>query len=257
MPTKISSEERVGTTNKNNFGTVMEVVEYNTFSDIWVKFINRDIYVHTSWQAFLKGNVRNPYDKSVYGIGYIGEGNYKTKINNKATHQYRKWKHMLDRCYNEKIKERLPTYKDCSVAEEWLNFQNFAAWYDENYYEVEGEKMELDKDILFKGNKLYSPDTCLFVPERVNMLFTKCNQSRGKLPIGVDWRKTNKKYRSRYSNKEGKEVHIGYFDTPEEAFVAYKSKKEKVIKEVAAKYRYIIPSKLYTALMEYEVDIND
>ena len=64
---------------------------------------------------------------------------------------------------------------DCSVYEGWHNFQNFAKWYEDNYYEIEEEQMHLDKDILVKGNKVYSPDTCVFVPETINGLFVKSN----------------------------------------------------------------------------------
>lgn len=166
----------------------------------------------------MKGNVRNVYDKTVFGVGYLGEGKYKTMINKQSTPQYIAWRDMLGRCYDLKLHEKNSTYIGYTVSEEWHNFQNFAKWYDENYYNVEGFIINLDKDILIKGNKIYSPDTCIFVPEKINILFTKRNKCRGKYPIGVDFRKSHNKYRSRYSDGIGKEVHIGYFNTPEESF---------------------------------------
>lgn len=76
---------------------------------------------------------------------------------------------MLRRCYDKQFQERQPTYKGCIVCEEWYNFQNFAKWFDENYYEIEGEKIALDKDLLKLNNKIYSPSTCCFLPQRINV----------------------------------------------------------------------------------------
>jgi hypothetical protein len=135
----------------------------------------------------------NSDKKRLHGVGYLGKGEYKSFENGKNTRQYMIWYSMINRCYNEKYHKKLPTYKDCTVSEEWHNFQNFASWYDQNYYEVNGEKMALDKDILIKGNKVYSSETCIFVPQFINSLFTKCNAIRGEFPIGVSWHKHNKK----------------------------------------------------------------
>jgi hypothetical protein len=194
--------------------------------------------------------------RRLLGIGYLGEGLHKTKEMGKQTLKYTTWNHMITRCYDKKYHEIKPTYKDCTVAEEWHNFQNFATWWDENYYEIDGEKMHLDKDILMKGNKVYSPDTCILVPQTVNSLFLKRNSKRGDLPIGVSWHKRDKRYTSTYRDGKGS-VHIGNFSSSEEAFNAYKFCKEKYIKEVAEKYKVEIPEKLYNALYLYEVEIDD
>lgn len=159
---------------------------------------------------------------------------------------------MLERCYSKEFHKTHPTYKDCEVCEEWLNFQNFATWYIDNYYVVENQTMCLDKDILYKGNKIYSPDTCIFVPQEINTLFVKRNKSRGKYPIGVYYSKEKNKYRSMLGK-----THLGYFDTPEGAFNVYKKAKERHIKEIADKYKCDIPKKLYEAMYEYKVDIID
>lgn len=248
-------KERVGTKGFNTLGSLMEVTEYNRYADIWVKFLDFGNLVHTDWNSFCKGNVRNPYDKSVYGIGYLGEGNYKTRTNKKETKMYKTWSGMFERCYSEKYQESHQYYVGCTVAKEWHCFQNFAKWYDDNYYEVEEERMELDKDILVKRNRVYSPDACVFVPKDINTLFTKSDAARGDLPLGVDWNKSS--YRSRCLNGKGKSKHLGYFNTAEEAFVAYKKYKEKVIRQIAEEYKDRIPDKLYEALLKYEVEIND
>ena len=90
---------------------------------------------------------------------------------------------MLERCYDTEHSYKFPTYENCIVCDEWLNYQNFARWFDINYYEIEGEVMCLDKDILFKGNKIYSPKTCIFVPRGINNLFTKNDKCRTNFAI--------------------------------------------------------------------------
>ena len=168
---------------------------------------------------------------------------------------------MLIRCYEPYTINKYPTYIEVIVCKEWHNFQNFAKWYEENYYEIGKGKMHLDKDILFKGCKIYSPKTCIFVPERINYLFIKSNAIRGEYPIGVSWYKTSNKFRvqCKILDKENnrKVIHLGYYTTSEEAFLAYKVFKENYIKQVADEYKKLIPQKLYEAMYKYEVEIND
>lgn len=251
-------DKRIGEIVENTFGSLMEIVEYKNCRDMYVKFLNTGEIIHASYLRFKNGEVRSAYDKSEVGVGYMGEGSYKGWINKKPTPQYSTWHSMLNRCYHKKTHERQPYYKDCYVTEEWHNFQNFAKWFDENYYSVEGERIHLDKDILYKGNKLYSPDNCIFVPQRINTLFTKKDVSRGNLPIGVT-KSQNKfrKYLSYSNNGTGKQVRIGSFHTQQEAFMAYKEFKENLIKEVANEYKEKIPRKLFNAMINYEVEITD
>lgn len=208
--------------------------------------------------------MKHPYDKSVYGVGYIGEGRYKARDNLcKQTIQYYYWSHMMTRCYNEKYLKTGPTYEKCEVCKEWHNFQNFAKWFDENYYDIGDGRIQLDKDILIKRNKIYSPETCVFVPNRINTLFVKRQNYRGKYPIGVSYYKRGKiNFLSQcyiFDREQNKSTHknLGYFNTPEEAFYAYKEFKEEYIKQVADEYKDKIPKKLYDAMYRYKVDIND
>ena len=135
-----------------------------------------------------------------------------------------------------------------------------AEWIEENYYEVPGEKMCLDKDILCKGNKVYSRDTCIFVPQRINNLFTKCNKSRGKDPIGVHPNSSGS-YVVLCNDIYGKRIYLGSYSAKEEAFRIYKNYKEKVIKEVIDSYEDKIPephySRLKIAMYKYKVDVDD
>ena len=176
--------------------------------------------------------------KKTYGYGICDISGVE---NGKQMKYYETWKGMLRRCYSNKYHKKEPTYKNCEVCEEWLLFSNFKKWYKDNYYQIDNDTMALDKDILNKGNKIYSPDNCIFVPMRINQLFIKSNGSRGELPIGVT--RSGNKFRSRLHIIEG-EKYLGSFNTPEEAFCAYKTFKEQYIKQVADEYKDKIPKKL-------------
>ncbi len=198
----------------------------------------------------------SPYEPRTFGVGCFGEGEYDALINGKCTKCYNTWRSMLRRCYDSEYQAREPAYIGCEVSEYWLNFQNFARWYYDNIYQIEDEVIGLDKDILIKGNKIYSPETCIFVPQTINNLFTKRDNHRGNYPVGVYYKKKNKKYIAQCNVNE-KQKHLGCYDTQEEAFQVYKNFKEQYIKEVAEQYRNKIPTRLYTAMINYKVDIND
>lgn len=255
--------DRTGETILNNFGSEMIIVEYRGALDIDVYFPQYNwIARSVQYSSFKNGEIKCPYEKRLYGHGFLGEGKYKTKENGKHTKCYEIWNSMLQRCYSEKCHEKRPSYKVCTVSKEWLNFQNFAKWYDNNFYEIEGQRIELDKDILIKGNKIYSSDTCIFVPHNINTLFIKPYKCRKELPIGVVYYKQTRKFRAQcgiYDLKENKRKmkNLGYYDTPQQAFEVYKQFKEQYIKEVADYYKDQIPKKLYDAMCNYEVYITD
>jgi hypothetical protein len=257
------SIDRTGEKRINNFGSEMIIVGYEEYADIDVYFPEYNWTAkNRTYGTFKKGKIRCPYERTVYGVGYIGEGKYKTRKNGKHTKCYQTWTDMLKRCYDEKYHEKHPTYKNCKVSEEWLCFQNFAKWYYDNYYEVKGERMHLDKDILIKRNKIYSPETCVFAPDKINILFVKSDSKRGDNPIGVNYHKRVKKYQVNchifnFKTNKTKGAYLGYYETREKAFEVYKQFKENYIKKVADYYKAQIPTKLYNALYNYEVEIND
>ena len=225
--------DRTGEINYNNFGSKMVIKEYRKWDDVDVYFPEYDwIFKHTRYGDFKKGEIKCPYEARYFNIGYLGEGKYAMSENGKRSDEFNIWYHMLQRCYDPKFHERNPSYKGCTVEDYLLNFQHIAEWIENNYYEVPGEKMCLDKDILCKGNKIYSRETCIFVPQRINNLFTKSDKSRGKDPIGVDQLPSGN-YRVYCNNRYGKRVSLGTYKTKEEAFQVYKNYKEKVIKEEA------------------------
>ena len=246
--------DRTGEVNYNTYGSKMIIKEYRNKNSIDVYFPKYNwIKYNSAYKEFKNGYIKCPYEKSVYGVGYVGEGKYNIRENNKPTKCYRTWHSMLERCYNSNG-SRYNRYggRGVIVCEEWHNFQNFAKWYEENYYEINEEEMQLDKDILIKSNKIYSSQTCVFVPKRINTLFIKCDKTRGGFPIGVTYNKTERKYVSRCYSKT-----LGYYNTPEEAFQCYKQFKESYIKQIADEYKPYIPKKLYEAMYRWEVDIND
>ena len=253
--------DRTGGEGFNSFGSKMIIKEYRNNRDIDVYFPEYNwTFKHARYSNFKKGEIKCPYEPRYFGKGYLGEGKYKVSENRKLKKEYKIWHSMLTRCYDPKLHEKRSTYKDCKVEDYLLNFQHMATWIDDNYYEIPGEKMCLDKDILRKGNKVYSRDTCIFVPERINTLFTKRDNSRGNDPIGVSDLPSGT-YRVFCNNGYGKSVYLGVYLTKEEAFQVYKQYKEKVIEEVIDSYEGIIPepyyTKLKTAMYNYEVEIDD
>lgn len=253
MPQKL---DRCGEIVQNKYGTYAKIIDYQNWENVIVEFQDEYKYkLHTTYQNFKNGELRNPYDKHICGIAYIGIGDYliKDPLTNKSTEEYSRWSGIIHRCYDPNDKNK--AYHDCKVSEEWLCFQEFAKWHFENYYSIDNEKMRIDKDILFKGNKIYSADKCVFVPEKINLLFKNNKSQRGSSYIGVS--KTDGYIRAGCSDENGKYQYLGVYKDELTAFYVYKKYKESVIKKVAEEYKDKIPLKLYKAMCEYEVDLYD
>ena len=248
-------KNRTGEIRKSNNCGLMKIIEYTGSMDIKVKFKTGSI-VKTQYGAFKRGDVKDPLFPSVFGIGFMGIGKYKPSINRKMTIEYQIWNSMLQRCYDPYRINKQPTYQNATVCKKWWNFQTFAEWHNKNYYELLDEDVQLDKDIIKKGNKIYSPEFCSFVPQSINMLFVKSDKIRGKYPIGIHFDKNSNKYKAQVKIN-GKQKHLGYFTTPVEAFDVYKIEKEKQIKIMALKYKEILDIRVYDSLMAYEVEITD
>lgn len=248
----------------NNQGSLMKIVEYVDNRNIVVEF--RDKYkarVKTSYGNFRLGSVRNPYHPSIYGIGITGcKYPTKTKANDRPTKEYSIWRSILERSFVKKIKEKQPTYEDVTCCDEWLNFENFYEWlHSQPNFDKwnNGKRWAVDKDILIKGNKLYSPETCRLVPQNVNCLFLKREAERGDYPIGVRCREDGFVAVCRNPFLDTA-VEIGSYSTPEKAFyLGYKPYKENIIKQVAQIEfdEGNITKECYDAMMNYEVEITD
>ena len=236
---------RLGEIRENNQGTKMKIVQYRNYNDIDVEFMDDFHYTkrHQAYSNFKTGSIKNPYDKTICGVGYIGVGKYQTGTKTKHTEEYQNWTCMIRRCYDESLKDRYSAYYgDCIVCEEWHCFQTFAKWWNDNIYRVGTERMHLDKDILIKGNRIYSPETCLIVPQRINMMFMKKPNKFG-LPCGIKPR-TNGKFEAQYKHES-----LGVYDTLEQATMIHDIKKKDAIVEIAKEYRRVIPNRLYEALV--------
>ena len=183
---------------------------------------------------------------------HYGVGLYDVPTSETQTPAYKAWHGMMLRCYGEKTRNKFPTYSDVDVCIEWHSYSIFKCWFESNY--IIG--YDLDKDIVCKKSKLYSPETCCFVPHEINTILTNNKAKRGFYPIGV--RRAKNRFQAVLSCRN-KRIYLGSFDTPEEAFAAYKSAKETYIKEIATEYfsRGEITKRVYDALMRYEVDITD
>ena len=264
--------DRLGETSLSNEGCVMKIVEYDNANDIIVEFQDEHKYrVHTQYKAFKNGECKNPFYPSVCGHGYLGvdkngdvSKTYESK-DGKTVHtwEYHKWMNMLQRCFDNKYKEKKPTYKDVTCCDRWLCFANFLEDFEilkQEYNWNEGEKLNLDKDTLYKGNKIYSLENCVLVPDWINLLFIKKDANRGDCPIGVSYHKQLKKYEAKCSiNKKLKS--LGLYSAVEEAFNAYKQAKENEIKKIAnecvSKGHVTKDSRLYNAMINYQVEIDD
>lgn len=167
---------------------------------------------------------------------------------------YSSWKEMLRRCYSKKFLETNKTYEKCNVSDEWMYFSNFLKFFNEEYK----EGSQLDKDILIKGNKLYSKNTCCFVPPKINSIIETSKKIRGKHLIGVYYDKSKNKFRA-FCSIDNKAKCLGNFDTEIDAFYCYKTFKENHIKEIAKNYykNNMISEKIYNALLNWEINIED
>ena len=244
---------------KNKKGCWMRIIDYSAYNDITVQFMDENRYTtHTSYGNFLNGSVKNKFHP-VYGFhGYMGDGKYSTVFNDNSPTAFNIWSKMHQRSLN--YDGRHPAYSDVTVSRIWWDFQNFHEWFDEKYYKVDGELMSLDKDIKFPGNRVYSPETCIIIPLRLNDLFVSGNQinktNKSDLPKGVSIRVNpiNITYRATVQsiNKFGETKLVQkVFKTLEEARDFYIEVRITSNKMIAELYKSKIPTEVYDAIINY------
>lgn len=240
-------QELVGKIFESKFFGKFILLEYKSYLQCTIKFLDTGAIVNrVSKQHVITGSVKDPLAKTVYSVGFFGQGKYKSRDKDRnKTKAYNTWKDILERCYQYQNNIRNSSYENCSVDERWHNFQVFAEWVENNYKDYM-EGWHLDKDILVKGNRIYSPEACRFVPSEINMAISKIG---GKYS-GV--RKDKNTWIARI-NKLKTRVTLGYFKTEQDAIDSYKKAKELYIKELANKWKSLIDKEVYRTLIEFKL----
>ena len=193
---------------------------------------------------------------TVFGCGF-NDVNIRIKVDGGVIWQYLVWRAMLGRCYSDLYKAKQPTYQDVTCCDEWFSFGSFLEWVNREVgYSGKPEGMELDKDLIIRGNKAYSPETCSFVPKSINLLLGNNKAVRGDWPVGVRLHKRSGKFDARMSCGNEKR-YLGQFDNPQDAFMAYKVAKEAQIKLVAMQYKDVLKPAVFESLMNWEILSDD
>ena len=236
-------------------GGKFKIISYKDSKNVHIKFIGTGFETVARLDNIRNGKVKDRYLPSVYSVGIIG---VKYPISEYGVHtkEYGLWKNMLRRCYSDTYKKKYPTYIDCKCSENFKSFEYFYGWCNKQIG-FDNEGFELDKDLLVKGNKVYSEDSCIFIPTEINTLLVKRAASRGEHLIGVYWHSKNKAFVARVNKSKGGSEYLGLFNTEIEAFKAYKKAKESFVKEQANKWKGKIDDRAYEALMNHEVNIDD
>lgn len=249
---------RLGEIHISNEGYSMKITKYDGKMNCQVTFddTRNTILSGLSYQHIKSGSIKNPFHPSVFGVGCIGIGKYKAHTGRKPNKNYEKWQSILERTNCPKYKEKFPTYKDVMVCDEWKCFQNFAKWHEENWKPYMDNSWDLDKDIKVRGNKIYSPKTCSFVPKSINYVFVKKVIKNKQLPTGVVYNTRNNCFMVNIS-LEGKPKSFSPYITLEEAFEKYKFEKEKYIKRLADQWRDKIEPLVYQSMYNWKILINE
>ena len=255
----ISYKDCVGKVFKSLNSGDFKIVKYNNTANVEIRFLNTGFETKVRLGSIRNGRVKDPCVPSVYGVGVLGN-KHPITINGVLTKEYELWQSMLRRCYSDSSKKKCPTYEGCEVSAKFKSFEYFYEWCNKQigfYNQGNENPFHLDKDLLIKGNKVYSEDSCVFIPSEINLLLTKRTASRGEYLIGVSWHKTKKAFVARVNKNKGKPEWLGLFKTEIEAFNTYKTAKEAFIKEQANKWKSEIDPRAYKALMNYTVEITD
>lgn len=228
----------------------VKVIKYNGAYDVDIEFVVSGWRTKATIQQLENGEVRDKMAPRTCGVGILGD-TPTTDSSGETLKSYITWRNILVRCYtcNE---NKNPTYKNCTVCDEWLYYPHFKVWYDNNY--IKG--FVIDKDILQNGlvNKVYSSSTCCFIPQYVNGLLTFNQESDSGLSNGVCYTKDHKHYRARSALRNESE-YLGTFSTEDEAFEVYKTHKEAVLYKVAIEEgeKGVIKAHVLEALKTFKV----
>ncbi len=242
---------------RNNYDSLMTCIEYRGANDITVQFDESGYEVNTTWATFNKGSISSPYDKTVYGKAWLGEGKYKTFDDGEATYAYKLFWNMHKRCNSTSYQNVQPTYVGCSVCDEWNDFQVFADWVSQNFYDIPHDcRIELDKNVLDANNKVYCPEKCRFIPKPLNLILNVKRNGVGTLLAGVTLSASGKKYVAQIT-EYGQVMNLGTYETELEAHEAYRVEKQKYVRQRAEEYKEYLPSDIYDYLSNWVYDIEE
>lgn len=204
------------------------------------EIVNDILYKADDWYA-------NKWKRTVFGVGYLGCSDAEATRDN---YIYSKWANMMQRCYDEETHRLKPYYALCTAEIEWHNFSNYREWHKENA--MGDRKLDLDKDILVRGNTVYGSETCTLIPHFTNTVF---ETTKG-IETNIVYKNETGKYDVTMSVL-GKREEVGTFATEEKAkqeFIAYK---QDYIRKFAQKCKGKVPDKTYEAMMNWEIEITD
>ena len=251
----VNYKDCVGKVCKSKLSGDFKILKYNDSTDVEIRFLKTGFETVARLGDIRNGEVKDRLSPSVYGIGVVGT-KYPISEGGKDTKDYALWNNMLQRCYSDAYKKKRPTYEGCGVSENFKYYEYFYEWCHKQIG-FSNKNWHLDKDLLVKGNKVYSESACVFIPQEINSMLLKSDKKRGEYLIGVSWNKRNKAFVAMVSKNKGNPEYLGYFKTELEAFNAYKKAKESFVKEQAEKWKSQIDDRAYNALMNYQVEITD
>lgn len=224
---------------------------------ITVKFLNTNNIDSFRKDHVKEGRIKDQKAPLTFGVGYTDGEVTKNEAEDHLPY-YRHWKQILERSYCPKLKKKYPSYDNVTVCEDWHSLKNFKIWFDNNYQQG-WDQYCLDKDLLCDqlNFKIYSPETCVFLPHRLNTLIIKRykNRKNKELPIGITKKSKNSKYCARCQIGESQPHVIGYYKDLNEAWEVYRNFKQNYIKELSEDYfnKGLIDERAYKALMNYKV----
>jgi len=232
------SKNNIGFTTTTKEGYQLEVIAGGSKKS-YVTAKIRDYVIEVHMGSIRRGAVRYPYHKSVFDTGYLGVGKHSTATKYNGKIVYDTWNSMLQRCYSKGSSVKTPTYKNVTVHKDWHNFQNFAEWFLTNSV----KDYVLDKDLLStENNKIYSKDTCIFIPRGLNSFITSIFSNNTSGVRGVSLNKNSGKWRAFIFCKSiQKNKYLGQFTTKEEAISIYKKERAKQAQVWKDKMKGILP----------------
>ena len=205
----VTTKDCVGKVCKSLNSGDFKILKYNNGGNVEIEFLKTGYETTARLGDIRNGRVKDPCLPSVYGVGITGT-KYPPSINGVKTKEYILWTHMLQRCYSDNFKKKHPTYIDCKCSENFNSYEYFYEWC-QNQVGFGNQDWQLDKDLLIKGNKVYSEDSCIFIPQEINSLLTKRTASRGEYLIGVCWHKKDNAFVAKVAKNKGKREYLGFF----------------------------------------------